>query len=85
MRLDLSSLPTDRPVSVRARVGIGELRVIVPRNATVTLDSHVKAGSISALDRHDDGRNAHVAVAGGGNLRLDARVGAGAIDVVRAG
>lgn len=85
LRLDLSDVPANRPIDVDARVGIGELRVIVPRDASVVVDSRVKAGSISALDRTDDGRNARLVVGGRGNLHLHARVGAGNIDVVRAG
>jgi phage shock protein PspC (stress-responsive transcriptional regulator) len=85
LRLDLSNLRTTKPLDVTAKVGIGELRVIVPANARVVLDSQVKAGSISALGRQDDGRNARVVVRGRGTLHLDARVGAGRIDVVRAG
>ena len=85
LRLDLSHVRTVRPLHVNAKVGIGELRVIVPRDAAIVLDSHVKAGSIDALDRHDDGRNAHVAVGNRGTLHLDTDVGAGRIDVVRAG
>lgn len=85
LKLDLSNVRTTGPLDVKAKVGIGELRVIVPPNATVVLDSHAKAGSIEALGRRDDGRNAHVLVGNRGTLHLDADVGAGRIDVVRAG
>jgi phage shock protein PspC (stress-responsive transcriptional regulator) len=85
LKLDLSRVPTNREVHVKAHVGIGELRVIVPQHASVVVDSHVKAGSIDALDRHDDGRNARIHVGSGEKLYLDTRVGAGHIDVVRAG
>jgi phage shock protein PspC (stress-responsive transcriptional regulator) len=85
LKLDLSNVQAVRPLDVKASVGIGELRVIVPRNASVVLDSHVKVGSISALARRDDGHNAHVVVGTRGTLHLDTDVGAGRIDVVRAG
>ena len=85
LELDLSRVPTNEELHVKARVGVGELRVIVPRDASVVVDSHVKVGEISALDRRDDGHNAHVLVGGGDKLFLDARVGAGEIDVSRAG
>jgi hypothetical protein len=68
---------------VNAKLGIGDLRVIVPHGASVALASHVKAGEIDALGTHDDGRNAHVDT-GGGQLSIDAHVGAGHIEVVRA-
>jgi phage shock protein PspC (stress-responsive transcriptional regulator) len=84
LKVDLSRVPATSELHVHARVGIGELRVIVPRDASVVVDSHVKLGSISSLDHHGDGHNAHVLIGGGDKLYLDARVGAGRIDVVRA-
>lgn len=85
LKLDLSKVSGDQSLHVEARVGIGELRVTVPRGASVAVDARVKAGSISALGAHDDGRNARVRDTGGGKIHLKARVGAGGIDVVRAG
>jgi phage shock protein PspC (stress-responsive transcriptional regulator) len=87
LRLDLSRLTVDRPLRVKLKVGVGELRVIVPRSASVVVDSHARLGDISSLGRHDDGRNAHVSAGNraAGKLYLDARVGGGSIDVVRAG
>jgi phage shock protein PspC (stress-responsive transcriptional regulator) len=82
--LDLSHLPVTSPVTVKAHVGIGELHVVVPRNATVSVDSHVKAGQIDALGTHDDGRNARVETGSSGRMTIDARVGAGHIEIVRA-
>jgi hypothetical protein len=79
LKLDLSHVATDQTIDVKAHVGIGNLRVIVAQGAAV--DARVKAGSIDALGRHDDGRNAHIAT-GSGNLHIDASVGAGHIEVV---
>ena len=84
LKVDLSHLATTKPVTVKAHVGIGELRVIVPQDASVYVTSHAKAGSIDALDRHDDGTDASVQSGTGGTMTIDARVGAGHIDVVRA-
>jgi phage shock protein PspC (stress-responsive transcriptional regulator) len=81
LRLDLSQLTA--PTHVKASVGIGKLKVIVPRNAAVTVDAKAKAGDVNVFDRHDDGRNAAIQ-SGNGGLVLDANVGAGRIDVVRA-
>jgi phage shock protein PspC (stress-responsive transcriptional regulator) len=69
---------------VKASVGIGELRVIVPQGRNATVDARVKVGSIDALGRHDDGSHAHLTVPGANALTINARVGAGHIDVVRA-
>src|ERR671937_364868 len=68
LRVDLSRVPVGKELHVKARVGIGELRVIVSRRASVVVDGRVKAGSISVLGHHDDGRNARVRVTGGGNF-----------------
>lgn len=82
LTVDVSSI--EGPATVTASVGIGELRVIVPNGVPVAVDAKVKAGSISALGREDDGRNARVLTVGG-RMHVTARVGAGHIDVVRAG
>jgi phage shock protein PspC (stress-responsive transcriptional regulator) len=81
LSLDLSRV--NSPANVKASVGIGRLRVIVPRNASVTVDARAKAGDVYVFNRHDDGTNANIQT-GEGGLVLDARVGAGRIDVVRA-
>jgi hypothetical protein len=83
LELDLSRLPVGPEVHVEARLGIGKLRVIVPRRSSVVVDARVKAGSISSLGHHDDGRNARVRITGGNKLFLKTRVGAGRIDVER--
>jgi len=84
LTVDLSELgPLTRPTVVHARVGVGELRVIVPATARVTVVATAKAGDISALGAHNDGRNTTVRT-GSGLLAVDAHIGAGSIDVVRA-
>ena len=87
LRIDLSQIQLTKPTHIQARLGVGELRVIVPTTASVIVDAHAKVGDLYVLNQHDDGRNATVH-AGAGNgkiLYLDARVGAGRVDVVRAG
>jgi phage shock protein PspC (stress-responsive transcriptional regulator) len=84
LQVDLSHVRATRPLRVDARLGIGDLRVIVPRDAGVLVTSHVKAGQIDALGREDDGTNARVVTGNGGDLLVNARVGAGHIEVVRA-
>jgi phage shock protein PspC (stress-responsive transcriptional regulator) len=83
LEVDLSNLPANRPAEVAAKVGIGQLHVIVPRDALVALDAHVRTGEIDALGRHDEGSHARV-VTDNGRLTLDLDVGAGRIDVDRA-
>ena len=59
--------------------------MIVPTDASVVVDAHAKVGDLYVLNRHDDGRNASVHAGDGNILYLDAKVGAGRVDVVRAG
>ena len=84
LRVDLSSLPATEPVHVKAQLGIGELKIVVPRAASVSVTSHAKAGSIDSLDRHDDGTDVRVESGTGAPMTIDAAVGAGHIEVVRA-
>ena len=75
LTVDLSQHSTSVPLHVKAHLGIGELRVIVPRDVSLVLDSHVKAGDRSVAWQGGNG----------GPFYVDANVGAGHIDVVRAG
>jgi hypothetical protein len=84
LRVDLSAIgPVTKETRVRAKLGVGELRIIVPRDVPVAASAHAKAGEVYALDRHADGRNAEIET-GSGLLVVDADVGAGRIDIVRA-
>ena len=82
LRLDLSNV--HGPARVRARVGVGELRVVVPRRTNVAVNAHATAGDVRVFDQHDDGHNASITTGSGAELTVDASVGAGRIDVVRA-
>jgi phage shock protein PspC (stress-responsive transcriptional regulator)/predicted membrane protein len=84
LQVDLSHVRSKQPLRVDARLGVGDLKVIVPRDAGVVVTSHVKAGQIDALGHEDDGTNARVVTGNGGELLVNARVGAGHIEVVRA-
>jgi phage shock protein PspC (stress-responsive transcriptional regulator) len=85
LRVDLSRIPVTRETHVTAKVGVGELRIVVPREVLVSVDAHAKVGEVNALRRHADGRDARVETGSNGLLVIDADVGAGRIDVVRAG
>jgi phage shock protein PspC (stress-responsive transcriptional regulator) len=85
LRVDLSNIgPVTKETHVTASVGVGDLRVIVPHDVAVSVDARAKVGELNVLEGHDDGKNAAVRV-GEGPLVIDATVGAGRIDVVRAG
>ena len=74
LTVDLSRMPTNHPVHVKAHLGIGELRVIVPRDASIVVNTRVKAG-----DRTIEWQGGAK-----GPFTINARVGAGHIDVERA-
>jgi phage shock protein PspC (stress-responsive transcriptional regulator) len=84
LRVDLSHVSPNTPVKVKAKVGIGELKVVVPATAAVTVNARAKVGDVYVLRSHDDGHDAAVHTGTGGGLVIDATVGAGRIDVVRA-
>jgi phage shock protein PspC (stress-responsive transcriptional regulator) len=72
---------------VRADLGIGNLRVIVPPDASVDLDAHVQAGNVVAFDRKDDGTHVHTRIVdrtGSGRvIVLDLHTGLGKVEVER--
>jgi len=83
LTIDLSNVDTARPRHIDARLGIGQLKVIVPRDANVHVDAHAKLGELHVLGNKDDGKDASLST-GNGSFRINAKVGAGQIDVVRA-
>jgi phage shock protein PspC (stress-responsive transcriptional regulator) len=85
LRVDLSEIgPVTTETHVQAKVGVGELEIIVARDVSVAVDARAKVGEVYVLNRHDDGRNAQISTGSGGLLLIDAKVGAGRIDVIRA-
>lgn len=72
---------------VKATLGIGDLHVVVPANATVDLDAHVQAGNVDALGRTDDGTHVHTTfvdrTGSGRVIVLDLHTGLGKITVDR--
>jgi phage shock protein PspC (stress-responsive transcriptional regulator) len=86
LRLDLSDIgPVDRPLHLQAKVGVGDLHIVVPRTMPIEVTGHANVGDVFVFDRHEGGRNADVTTGGNALLDIDARVGAGRVDVVRAG
>jgi phage shock protein PspC (stress-responsive transcriptional regulator) len=85
LRLDLSAIgPVTKETHIRAKVEVGELRIIVPRNTAVSVNAHAKVGDLYVFNQHDGGHNIDVKGGSGGPLVIDANVGAGRVDVVRA-
>jgi phage shock protein PspC (stress-responsive transcriptional regulator) len=72
---------------VKATVGIGNLRVIVPANASVDVEGRAQAGNVRLLGEEDNGTHvrAHVVdrTGSGRVLVLDARTGLGKVEVDR--
>jgi predicted membrane protein len=61
------------------------LRVVVPNGVPVQVDARAKVGDVHVLRLTDSGRNARVKTGSQGGYVIDARVGLGKVDVVRAG
>jgi uncharacterized membrane protein (UPF0136 family) len=74
--------------SVRARLGAGHLKVVVPDRGRVAIDAHAGAGDLYLFGHHQNGLDVGDSVVSGnpdeGSLRLRIDVGAGQVEVVRA-
>jgi phage shock protein PspC (stress-responsive transcriptional regulator) len=75
-----------KETNVRARVDVGELRVIVPPNVALRVRVDAQLGQVEVFGRKADGRNVDKKVAqpGAHVLVLDAHVGLGKVLVTRA-
>jgi phage shock protein PspC (stress-responsive transcriptional regulator) len=86
LNLDRARLPKGQTF-VKATVGIGKLRVLVPENATVDVDGHVQAGELVLFGEKQGGTHVHshtVDRTGSGRvLALDLHTGLGKILVER--
>jgi phage shock protein PspC (stress-responsive transcriptional regulator) len=93
MTLDLTAAPLARTgtTEIDAAVGLGELLVVVPEDARVTVDSSVRAGGVDwpgGAGTSEEGADIDRAFAlqgepGGPRLHLDLSVGFGTLEVVR--
>jgi phage shock protein PspC (stress-responsive transcriptional regulator) len=88
LTVDLSGQQLPRGETfVKATVGIGDLHVIAPSDATVEVDGHVQAGNLVVLGHRDDGTHvqAHIIdrTGSGRVLVLDLRTGLGDVKVDR--
>jgi phage shock protein PspC (stress-responsive transcriptional regulator) len=79
------SLPAGE-THVQARVDVGNLEVVVPRNAAVEVHGDAQVGRVEVLGRIGEGRDVDRSVVQNGRrvLVLDAHVGAGRVVVTRA-
>jgi phage shock protein PspC (stress-responsive transcriptional regulator) len=86
LEVDLSKLsPAAARRRVQAHLGVGDLRVIVPRGVRVRVLGHANWGNVRILGREDDGHNVSSQVGSpDAPLVVDAHVGAGQIEVTRA-
>jgi hypothetical protein len=90
LRIDLRRLEGDGDVRVRARIGIGELRVVPPQGWTVELDAELGVGDIDFLGEHASGTGPELRRRAEGDpgeptVTLDLEGGIGAIKVLREG
>src|SRR5439155_1134373 len=87
MTLDLRNVQFAKgETNVRARVDVGNLRVIVPNDVALRVDGDAQLGQVQMLGKTADGRNVdrHVAETGKRVLVLKAHVGVGKVQVTRA-
>jgi predicted membrane protein len=92
LRLDLTHLdfPRGTTTNVKATVGIGHLRVLVPRDVTVVIHGHAGMGEVRFLDQHEGGldvdRDATFPSAGESTPRVEIEtdVGIGQVEVTDA-
>jgi phage shock protein PspC (stress-responsive transcriptional regulator)/predicted membrane protein len=92
MRLDLTHVdfPRGTTTHVKATLGIGHLRIAVPRDVTVVLHGHAGMGDVRFLDDHEGGFdvNRDVTLPSTGEstprLDIDADIGIGQIEVTDA-
>jgi predicted membrane protein len=88
LTVDLTSRDLE-DARVEASVGIGELLVLVPPNAEVTVDAHVGIGNIDAFDENESGVDVDLdesfpgPVQGDRSLDLELEAGIGNIRVER--
>lgn len=88
LTLDLSGVKLPKGQTfVKATVGIGNLQVIAPANATLDVDAHTQAGDVVVLERKNSGTHVRTSVVdrtGSGRvLVLDLDTGLGKVGVER--
>jgi predicted membrane protein len=89
LTIDMTDLDLDAievPFDLRARVGIGELVVIVPEGAAVQVEAHAGLGSVRVDGMEEAGIDAELSVPAPGaapRLRLEASVGIGEVRIER--
>jgi predicted membrane protein len=88
LTLDLTDLDLDAievPFDLRARVGIGELVIIVPEGAAVWVEAHAGLGSVRVDGMEEAGIDAEISVSapGAARVRLEASVGIGEVRIER--
>jgi phage shock protein PspC (stress-responsive transcriptional regulator) len=84
LKLDLTNIGAVSQIThVRAKVGVGELRIIVPPRLPVTVNGHAKVGDLAILDRDHGGQDVTLSTGDHALLVIDASVGAGQVRVTR--
>jgi phage shock protein PspC (stress-responsive transcriptional regulator) len=87
LKVDLSNVRfAQGETTVRTRVDVGDLKVIVPNDVALRVDGDAQLGQVELFGKAADGRNVdrHVAETGKRVLVLKSHVGAGRVRVMRA-
>jgi phage shock protein PspC (stress-responsive transcriptional regulator) len=89
--LDMSAVNfQERTIRTHIDMGVGELRIVVPRNVDVIANVQVGVGESDVFDRYEDGNDVHTQLRddgpdgrGGGELELNIDQGLGRVEVRR--
>jgi hypothetical protein len=87
LTIDLTRLPTQgtEQITVKARVGLGQLVVLVPESVSPPVHAKVGMGDVQVFDQEEGGIAVDLDVAGeqGASYRLELSVGMGQVQVQR--
>ena len=85
--IDLTGVSGTHAISLSARLGIGQLEVIVPHDADVTVEAQVGAGNLALFEELNDGgyhqHKTRRSPGSGRHIQLMAKLGIGEIRVRR--
>lgn len=84
LTVDLTNIKAvSQTTHIRAKVGVGELRIILPQGLSVQVNGHAKVGDLRLLDREHSGQDVTLSTGDHARLVIDASVGAGDVRVTR--
>jgi phage shock protein PspC (stress-responsive transcriptional regulator) len=84
LTVDLTNIGTvTQPTHIHAKVGVGELRIVLPPDLPVNINGHAKVGDLRILGAEHSGQDVSISTGDRAPLVIDASVGAGDVRVLR--